>query len=101
MGEVSEIWKNIRGCPDYDVSDFGRVRSRIGKGRILKCSPDNKGCPTAYVSGPNKKGRRYVSSLVLETFVGLKPRGMRACYVDGDKANTLLANLFWGIPARA
>jgi hypothetical protein len=39
---------------------------------------------------------RPISNLVLEAFVGPRPRGMVACYRDEDVTNNKLDNLYWG-----
>ncbi len=36
-----------------------------------------------------------VHRLVLETFVGVRPAGMTASHLDGDKSNNALCNLAW------
>lgn len=38
---------------------------------------------------------RYISHLVLETFVGPRPAGMEACHGDNNPANDRLDNLRW------
>lgn len=44
----------------------------------------------------NKRGRtRTVHRLVLETFVGPKPKGACACHFDGVKSHNRLVNLRW------
>lgn len=41
-------------------------------------------------------GGRSVGELVLETFVGPKPKGMKCIHLDGDLENNRLDNLVWG-----
>jgi hypothetical protein len=40
--------------------------------------------------------RRYVHHLVLEAFVGPRPKGMECCHWDDDATNNRLSNLRWG-----
>lgn len=43
-----------------------------------------------------KKTQRVVAPLVLEAFVGPRPRGTECCHWDGDPTNDALSNLRWG-----
>lgn len=40
----------------------------------------------------------YIHLLVLETFVGLRPKGMQGCHNDGNPLNNNLDNLRWDTP---
>lgn len=42
------------------------------------------------------KVKKLVAELVLETFVGPKPEGKKACHKDNDKTNNRVENLYWG-----
>lgn len=44
----------------------------------------------------NKSHMRYIHVLVLEAFVGPRPKGMVACHNDGNKENNCVENLRWG-----
>ncbi len=109
---MKEIWKLITDFPDYEVSDFGRVRSldrywtthkgtRVDlKGRVLK--PGGRGFKNKYLGvtlrKDNKAYNRYVHRLVLESFVGPCPDGMESCHDDGNTLNNKLSNLRWDTP---
>lgn len=43
----------------------------------------------------------YLQSLVLETFVGPRPKGKQARFIDGNNGNCQLSNLEWGEPVWA
>lgn len=104
-----ETWKP---APDfegyYEVSDMGRVRvldrwvnagrdgRRFNPGRIMKRGLVGSGyLAVGFVVSGQKKANRLVHSLVLETFVGPRPKGMVACHIDGDRYNNRLENLRW------
>jgi hypothetical protein len=40
-----------------------------------------------------------VHRVVLETFIGLCPKGLEGCHNDGDHTNNCLSNLRWDTPA--
>lgn len=93
-----ECWKKIRGF-DYEVSDLGRVYSRK-TGKMLKCfSRARKGYgSTVILHKDGKPTCHFVHKLVLEAFVGRRPKDMQACHNDGDKENNRLNNLRWDTP---
>jgi hypothetical protein len=108
-----EVWRAIVGYPYYEVSDLGRVRSvdhvrpwRVGhtgtlnvRGKILRprLTKKNGACVSVYRSGQPKPVVKRVSWLVLEAFVGPRPRGYDACHFpDKDPMNNRLKNLMWG-----
>jgi hypothetical protein len=45
--------------------------------------------------GDDGRARWWVHDLVLETFVGLRPKGMTARYKDRDVMNLSVDNLEW------
>jgi hypothetical protein len=105
---VAEKWKPVIGYEDYyQVSDLGRVRSldrvvnsrnnctRIIPGRILK--PINSGGRyIVFLTDGNSNSRqRRIHHMVLETFVGPRPKGMDGCHDDDIQDNNKLSNLRW------
>ncbi len=97
-----EIWKDILGFDDYQVSTRGRVRSykRQGGGRAGKphmLSSENSGRYEQV--GLVRDGKQYckrVHRLVLEMFIGPCPEGREGCHYDGDSHNNRMSNLRWG-----
>jgi DNA-binding transcriptional MerR regulator len=105
---MTEIWKTCIGYPEYQVSDFGSVRSLdmqvwggpgVGfydkSGRILRAAIGSHGYPYVQLGKGNV---RTVHSLVLENFVGPCPEGMESRHLDGNKQNPKLTNLCYGTP---
>jgi hypothetical protein len=88
---MTEQWRPITGCPGYQVSDAGRVRSPR---KVLKPLTGNGGyCFVHLWVGP-KMHRRAIHRLVLIAFEGDRP-GLEACHNNGDKRDNRLANLRW------
>jgi len=100
---VQEIWKAIPGFPGYEVSDHGNVRSFWKRGyHVLKSTPHpltltitNPGGYPKVCFGHEAKTFR-VHRLVLDTFLGQRPKGFECCHKDGNPLNNRLNNLYWG-----
>jgi NUMOD4 motif/HNH endonuclease len=88
---TEEIWKPIKGFPNYEVSNLGRVKS-IRYGRILKGNRDSRGYLKVTLMG-NVQKTRLIHQLVFEAFVGSRPAGFDVAHIDDDKENPRLDNL--------
>lgn len=102
MDATPEEWRPIVGYEGvYAISDQGRVRSvdrvkRTGRhirGRVLKpwlSSPRPYPCVTL-----GHSDKRYIHTLVLETFKCPRPSGMEVLHANDDPADNRLGNLRW------
>lgn len=96
---MKEIWKDT-DVEGYRVSNLGRVMSlKQNDVKILKpgeTGPQAKigeGYLVVHIGGRLRK----VSHLVLEAFVGPRPKRMEACHFpDRNRKNNRLDNLRWG-----
>jgi hypothetical protein len=104
---INEEWRKIPNYPNYEVSNFGRVRSltreinqfghkqtykRIMRGKILKPRKQNGGYLLINLS---KDGTRYavtVHRLVAKCFL-TDHEGNDVNHKDGNKTNNCLSNL--------
>lgn len=111
---MKERWRWVRKYKGYyKVSTLGRVKSvermsysgkrkpyRVPE-RILKTSPFSKDFPYPIVN-LTKEGKQKtfaVHDLVLDTFVGPRPKGMVARHFpDRDPTNCKATNLGWATP---
>ena len=100
---ASEIWKPVKGWPDYQVSNRGRVRSSRPwvRGnrppRILKPAPGSHGYLTVKLY-PMKNGYRTtcVHVLVCTAFHGSRPSPKHeVAHWDGVYQNCRADNLRW------
>lgn len=99
-----EIWKEIKGYPNYMVSNMGNVKSleRIDnnnhprKEKIIAPIIDNrkgKGYYRVTLCKNGKQKRFQVHRLVYETFVGKIPEGMQCNHINEMKECNRLDNL--------
>jgi hypothetical protein len=93
-----EEWKTIEGYGGlYDVSTFGRVRSRAKKaeGIILKQNITRFGYARVALYDNNKATHCAVHRLVLQAFRPCDNPKMQVNHLDENKLNNSLDNLEW------
>lgn len=93
---AEEIWKEIPGFPDYEVSNLGQVRSYKRKnypGYILRPAKPRKGYRNLGLMKNRDKYQVKVSYLVLLAFLGPRPPGLEVCHNNGDPHDDRLDNL--------
>ena len=97
----------LQDFPGYEIDRAGKVRSvsRIttrSNGRPYTCPakvlrPADTGKQLQVVLYRDKQRHvRSVHSLVLETFVGPRPDGLKGLHWDDDHTNNAVSNLRWG-----
>lgn len=94
-----EIWKPVSEFPDrYEISSYGRVRSRVQckTGRILKLQ-DGGGYLKVCFCVDQKIYNRRINRLVCEAFHGPPPfKDADALHKNGDNLDNTPGNLYWG-----
>lgn len=100
-------WRAIPGYEGlYEVSNMGNVQSlsrtikhphgtAAHQGRVLKQMSDGSGRRQVGLCKNGKPKQFRVHNLVLEAFIGPRPKGMVCCHNDGDASNNRLDNLRW------
>jgi hypothetical protein len=96
-------WLPIPGFDGYEVSNDGRIRSRLAAGfgraptapRELKRCNDGHGYLRVYLRRDGRTHSLKVSWLVLAAFVGPRPPHLDACHGDGFRDNDVVNNLRW------
>ncbi|WP_410657853.1 HNH endonuclease [Amycolatopsis sp. lyj-112] len=96
-----EIWKQVPGYQDYDVSNMGRVRSnKYGRTKMLKLNlvgPKRaQYLAVTMLSNEERAVPRKVHLIVLETFVGTRPDGLISRHLNGNPHDNRLENLAYG-----
>lgn len=89
-----EVWKDIDGFPNYQVSNLGNIKNRKTN-RLLKPKIGRDGrYLSVYLCNNGKENTRRVHRLVAEAFLGKHP-GLMVNHMDGDKLNNRSDNLEW------
>ena len=92
----NEIWKTIEGFEDYQISNFGRVKSfKRNREKILKNRINNHGYSHVYLAGNNSN--KKVHQLVAIAFLEYKLSDSKLIinHIDGNKLNNNVNNLEW------
>lgn len=98
-----EIWKRIKDFPDYEISNWGRVKSykrdKIN-GRILKTPPGNNGYAQVNIYNPDSKKMKHfhIHRLVAESFIPNPENKEHVNHIDENKLNNYVGNLNWMTP---
>lgn len=106
---MSERWVKVPGWERfYEVSNWGRVRSRdryvpargsstaLRRGRILVPVAKQGRYLAVTLADGTHRVQYLVHGLVLLAFRGPRPAGLQCCHKDDDKANNVLSNLRYG-----
>lgn len=97
--EENEIWKVVDDFPNYEISNFGRIRSK--KHGILKPQKTSSGYMTIILYARQKFAPTLVKSarihrLVLHAFNPIDNEDkMQVDHLDYNRANNKLSNLKW------
>jgi hypothetical protein len=88
-----ENWKAIDGTT-YEISDLGNIRSNYKNGKCRNLVPMTNGQKEndyLFIKLDGKK--HYIHQLVLEAFVGKKPKGFECDHLNKHKQDNRLENL--------
>lgn len=94
-----EIWKCIKGFENYEVSNYGRIKSlnynKTGKPGILTPIPQSSGYVIVNLCKNGKQDIEYVHRLVAQTFISNPNNLPEVNHIDEDKSNNNANNLEW------
>jgi hypothetical protein len=94
---MEEIWVEIQGWPEYEVSNFGRIK-RIAKnfgtrnGKILLPTKMKNGYLKVALCRNAKRVEYLVHRLVAINFIGNADK-LDVCHIDGSRDNNIVSNL--------
>ena len=93
---MTEIWKQIDGFKDYQVSNFGNVKSsKKNRERILKPFKDKRGYSCVRLYENKERKHFFVHRLVASMFICNPDNKTQVNHIDGNKNNNRLDNLEW------
>lgn len=103
MNRIEEVWKGVPGFPNYEVSNFGRVRSLthydsngvLRKGRILAPTIGSDEYPHVVLYDKGKRKEVLVHRLVAQLFVPNPENKEEVNHKDECKINNVWLNLEW------
>lgn len=87
-----ELWKRIKGFPNYSISNLGRVKRG---NRILRTALDSNGYPHVILYKDGKKYHGYIHRLVAIAFVPNPNNYTEINHIDGNKLHSESKNLEW------
>lgn len=101
---MKEKWMPTSWSSDYEVSNYGNVRSwrPAGNSRSIPTEPRmlsqwNSNGYLAVTLCVNQKMKNFlVHRLVAEAFIGICPSKMIVCHIDDNKKNNIVSNLKYG-----
>jgi hypothetical protein len=101
-----EIWKEVKGFEDYEISNLGRVKSLARiiitsrstysvKERMLNSSDDGNGYMRVSLVKNGKPKDKRIHVLVAEAFLNHTSNGHKLVvdHIDNDRSNNKLGNL--------
>lgn len=99
MANVNEIWKDVVGYSQYQISNLGNVKTTANtatrKERALKLLPHPKGYYRVGLYKNNKVKFWFVHKLVALHFIDNPDNKKTINHKNGDKADNTVDNLEW------
>ena len=89
-----ECWKPVKGFESYQISDHGRLRSKVG--RLMRPSKLRRGHLRVSLNRDKTRFSFQVHHLVLIAFVAPRPEGLEGLHNNDDPADNCFKNLRWG-----
>lgn len=90
---MKEIWKNISGFEDYQISNLGNIKGK--KGNVLKPQLQKDGYYHIQLYKNGKAKGFLIHRLVIINFISPYVEGFEVNHIDGNKLNNELSNLEW------
>ena len=88
------MWKPIPSFPSYEATAEGQVRNKTSK-KILKPGAQKSGHLLLWLRRDGVTKAVNVHTLILEAFVGPRPKGLVATHLNHNPSDNRLCNLKW------
>jgi hypothetical protein len=96
MQHINERWRVIADFPNYEVSDYGKVRRTWKSHASPKATSLNRfGYEVVHLSNNGINKHRAIHRLVATAFVDNPNKLLEVNHIDGNKANNRADNLEW------
>lgn len=93
---MKEIWKKINNYQDYEISNFGNVRSlKNNSVRILKPSKSSSGYLQVILCQDSGTKSHFIHKLVAQEFLENENDYCEVNHKDENKTNNKVENLEW------
>lgn len=95
MENVQEVWKDIKGYPNYQISNLGNVWS-VKRQRKLNPFINNRGYKAINIIAANGKRKgELIHRLVALAFIDNPEGKPEVNHIDKNKENNNVENLEW------
>ena len=91
---MEEIWKEIDGFPNYEVSNLGHVKSKL-TGKLVHQQLRKKGYMKVELWKNGKATTKDVHVLVANAFLDGRKPGLEVNHKNGNKTDNTVTNLEW------
>ena len=91
---MNEIFVPIEGYSKYQISNLGRIKSTVGKEKILK-TWINKGYYSVSLMKDKVQKNHLIHRLVAQAFIPNPENKLEVNHIDGDTKNFNISNLEW------
>lgn len=104
---MEEVWKDIEGFENYQISNLGRVRTlnkynrqglpkdSVKQCKILKLIRNTHGYYSVNLYKDKKCYRKDIHRLVAQAFIPIPKKLLQVNHIDGNKKNNNISNLEW------
>lgn len=90
---MAEVWKNINGFEQYQVSSLGNIKNKGGKLKSVQTTKNGYSQVLLWI-GHKAKGV-FIHRMVAEAFIPNPENKTDVNHIDGNKANNRVENLEW------